>query len=312
MQSFMNSVSAVVVVMLLMLVGYFMGRLGWMKAEHKPFLTRLIIYVGMPCMCLNNIQENFTREMLSGALALVFAPALGMAMLLLLSGWLARRLGLPRGQAGPFIAMCGFSNSIFIGCPMCLELFGQEAIPYVMCVYLANSIMFQIVGVGIISRSGDGDGKLFSLSGVKKVVTNPPFIAIMVATALLLLDVRLPHVIMSATGYLGNIVSPLALIYTGFIVYEIGFKGLRPDRGQLPMLGFRFLLSPLLGVMLCGILGISGLGRSVCLIEMAMPVMTQVVVMSGVFGADEKYAAKGNVLSILCSFAVIPILMMLV
>ena len=42
---FLNAVSAVVVLLMLMAVGYFMGTKGWMKAEEKKFLSKYIINI---------------------------------------------------------------------------------------------------------------------------------------------------------------------------------------------------------------------------------------------------------------------------
>ena len=43
MEGFFNALSASLVLLLLMSVGYFMGRLGWMTAAEKKFLGKYII-----------------------------------------------------------------------------------------------------------------------------------------------------------------------------------------------------------------------------------------------------------------------------
>ena len=90
-----------------------------------------------------------------------------------------------------------------------------------------------------------------------------------------------------------------------------GLKNLRLDRVQGVMMFFRFLLSPALCALLCMVFGVSGLGRSVFMVESAMPVVTQTVVASAEYGADEQLAAQGAALSTLACFVVIPVLMLL-
>ena len=60
----------------------------------------------------------------------------------------------------------------------------------------------------------------------------------------------------------------------------------------------------------CHLFGMSGLPLSVFVVESALPVVTQVTVLAGAYGADEKYAATGACLSTLASFITIPILML--
>ena len=84
------------------------------------------------------------------------------------------------------------------------------------------------------------------------------------------------------------------------------------ERGMAPMLLFRFIISPAICLALCPLFGIAGLARGVYLVQAALPTMTQSVVLAGLLGADEDYAAQGAALSALLCFAVIPLVMLLI
>ena len=56
----------------------------------------------------------------------------------------------------------------------------------------------------------------------------------------------------------------------------------------------------------------TGLARDVFLVESALPVVTQVTVLAGAYGADEKYAATGACLSIFGCCISLPVLMLLI
>ncbi len=308
--TFLNSVSAVLVVMLIMATGYFMGYKGWIKPEHKPMMYKLIIWVAMPFMCINSIQTNFTREMFRGAGALIAVPLLNIGLLTVLAALLARLLKLPKKQTGVFITMCSLSNSVFIGYPMCLELFGETCIPFVMWYYVMNTMFFQTVGVWLIRRSAVEDSG-FSLAGLKVVLKNPPFIGIVIGFLLLALDIQLPRFVMSYTKYMSNMVSPLGLIYSGFVMYETGLGKVKLERGLPATMIMRFIASPLLCMALCMAFGLTGIAHDTYVVEVTMPTMTQVTVQASGLGADEQYAAKGATISTILAFAVIPVLMMI-
>ena len=100
--------------------------------------------------------------------------------------------------------------------------------------------------------------------------------------------------------------APLGLLYTGLVIYEHGLSNLRPQRGIPMMLLLRFVAAPGLCLAFCSLWGVTGMARGVFAMESALPTMTQSVVMAGLLGADEDYAALGAAISTLLSFAVIP------
>ena len=56
--------------------------------------------------------------------------------------------------------------------------------------------------------------------------------------------------------------------------------------------------------------GVSGLARDVFVVESALPVVSQVPVLAGAYGADEEYAAAGACLSVLVCLVTVPFLML--
>ena len=91
---------------------------------------------------------------------------------------------------------------------------------------------------------------------------------------------------MSYCRYMNNLVTPLALLLTGYIIHDIGLKNVRLDRDLGIAMVFRFLLAPALSVALCRAFGVTGLAHDVLIVETAMPVVTQTVVAAAEYGAD--------------------------
>lgn len=92
----------------------------------------------------------------------------------LLLGFIFAKLLKPEAKRrGGFIAMCAFSNSVFVGLPMNTGLFGDEAVPYVMCFYIVNTTLFWTIGNYLISRSGEGEKRGGILHNLKKLFPHP-------------------------------------------------------------------------------------------------------------------------------------------
>ena len=313
MSGFFNAVSACLVGLLLMAGGYVMGVKGWMTAAEKNFLSRFIINIAVPANCIVGLLNNLDRAELARAGVQLLSVLLGVGITLLLSMGAASLLRLPRARWGVFAAMAGLSNVLFIGIPVCTQLFGEVCVPYVMLYYLGNTTFLQSAGILLVERSGDrgerseGPGRF-----LRDMFTKPPILGVLLAIALLLLDVTPPGPVMRFTGYISSTVSPLALIYGGFIVYEVGLKNLRFLRGLPTMLVIRLAVAPVICWGCCRLFGLDGLVRNVFLVESALPVVSQVTVMAGAYGADEEYAATGACLSIFGCFVTLPILMLVI
>ena len=309
MESFLHAVASVTIILLLTATGYFCAAMGWMSPQAKRFISKFTMSVAIPCMCVYGLTNNLTHELLAGSLGFLLVPLLSTVGAFLLSLLVGRLLKLPRKRLGVFMMMCSVSNAIFIGLPMCTELFGEACTPYVMLYYLVNTSFVQLVGLSLVRWAGDGGG--FDRRMIKKFLTTPAVIGVLVSFVLVFTGIRLPSLVMSYCKYMNNLVTPLALLLTGYIIYEIGLKNLKLDRDLAIMLLFRFLLVPGVSFALCELFGVAGLGRSVLLVETAMPVVTQTVVAAAEYGADEEFAAQGAALSTIACFVVIPVLMLI-
>ena len=185
--------------------------------------------------------------------------------------------------------------------------------PHLMVYYLANTSFLQSAGILLVEGSGvqrERQGGL--LEFLKNMFQKPPILGVILAVTLLVLDLEPPGPVMRFASYISGSVTPMALIYCGFIVYEVGLKNLRLLPGLPAMLAIRLVLAPVICWGSCVLFGVAGLARDVFIVESALPVVSQVTVMAGAYGADEQYAASGACLSILVSFVTIPVLMLLI
>ena len=229
-----------------------------------------------------------------------------------MSALAATLLQLPRSRWGVFGPMAGLSNVLFVGLPLCTQLFGEVCVPYVMVYYLSNTIFTQSLAVVLIERAGSQPGKGGSLAHrMLDMLRKPPIVGMAVSIVLLVLGLRPPELVMRFASQISGSVTPLALIYCGYIVYEVGLKNLRFLQGMPTMLVIRLIISPLICAAFCLLGGVSGLAMRVFIVESALPVVSQITVMAGAYGADEEYAATGACLSMLGCFFTIPVLMLI-
>ena len=304
--SLLNSFRAVGVILILTACGYALSALGWIQPDAKRFLSKYLMRFAVPVMCVYSLRTNLTLALIRSSCTLLLIPTVSSFALYALALVIGRRLRLDAKRNSVFAIMCSVSNAMFIGYSMCMELFGEACVPYVMTYYLINTAFAQLIGVTGIRRAGGQDGSS-PRETVIAFFKTPSILGVL----LILTDWTPPALVMSCARYINNTVTPLALLTAGNIIHEIGLKNLRLDKVLSLTMLFRFLLAPGISLALCAAFGVTGLARSVLVVQSAMPVLTQAVVAASEYGGDERLAAQGVAISTLACFAVIPALMLL-
>ena len=307
MEIFLHAVTSVTIILLLTATGYFCAAKGWMNAQVKAFISKFLMTIAIPCMCIYSFRSNLSRELLGHSVSMLLAGFCSCLLDFALAFLLGRLLRLPRRKLGVFVMMCAVSNCIFIGLAMCTELFGSECTPQVMLYWVVSTAFMQLGGVSFVRWSGESGG----FSGVLHFLRTPTVLGSLTAILIVLLDVPLPGLFMSYGRYMNSMVTPLALLLTGYIIHEIGLRSLHLDRILGIVMVFRFIAAPAICLAFCSFFGVTGLARDVYVVEAAMPVVTQTVVAAAEYGADEQFAAQGAALSTLACFVVTPVLMLL-
>lgn len=307
-EAFLQSLNAVGLILMMIAVGFVAGKLGIMKREHKSFIVKYIVDIAVPAMCISNVFEQFPKVSVQNPVLLFVPPLISMLATLAIALPAAKLFRLSHRRFGAFVVMCAFSNSMFIGLPMCRELFGEIAVPYVIVFYIINTLMFWSVGVALLQRSASEDMKVkFNLLETLRHLATPPLIVLLIAVPLMLLGVRLPHIIMTFCGYMGNTVSPIILLYVGFVISETKWSEIKVDASFVFSMIMRFVIAPVIMLGLCRLFSMPDIARNVFIAEAAMPVMTQCVIVSAAYGGDEKYAASGMTISSLLCLVVMPL-----
>ena len=310
MDIFLRSISGILVILGMILVGFVIGEKGWFDDKSRGLLAKLVTQVALPCYMLYTITQRFTAADLLIMLPALRFPALSMVILLGIATGVARIFAVRQDRRGLFISMFFNSNTIFVGLPINQALFGDASIPYVLIYYMCNTTFFWTLGTYLIQRDGEGEAQ-FDLKTSLKKVFSPPLMGFLLGLVLVMLQIKLPVFLASDLQYLGNLTTPLSMIFIGLSVSHVGVKQLVLGKDQLLILFGRFLVAPLLMATIVYWAHLPSLMKQVFIIQSAMPVMTNAPVVARLYGADSDYAAVMVTETTLATMVVIPILMLL-
>ena len=310
MDIFLRSISGILVIMGMILVGFVIGEKGWFDDKSRDLLAKLVTQVALPCYMLYTITQRFTAADLLKMLPALRFPALSMVILLGIATGVARIFAVRQDHRGLFISMFFNSNTIFVGLPINQALFGDASIPYVLIYYMCNTTFFWTLGTYLIQRDGEGEAQ-FDLKTSLKKVFSPPLMGFILGIVMVMLQIKLPAFLASDLQYLGNLTTPLSMIFIGLSVSNAGLKQLTLKKDQFLILLGRFVVAPLLMATIVYWAPLPSLMKQVFIIQSAMPVMTNAPVVARLYGADSDYAAVMVTETTLATIVVIPILMLL-
>ena len=310
MDIFLKSISGILVILGMILVGFVIGEKGWFDDKSRGLIAKLVTQIALPCYMLYTITQRFTSGDLLKMFPALRFPALSMVILLGIATAVAKIFAVRQTRRGLFISMFFNSNTIFVGLPINQALFGDVSIPYVLIYYMCNTTFFWTLGTYLIQRDGEGEARFDLKMSVKKVLS-PPLIGFILGLVMVMLQIKLPAFLASDLQYLGNLTTPLSMIFIGLSVSHVGVKQLVLGKDQLLILLGRFVVAPLLMATIVYWVPLPSLMKQVFIIQSAMPVMTNAPVVARLYGADSDYAAVMVTETTLATMVVIPILMVL-
>lgn len=316
---FFQSIQSVLSIIIMIALGYILKRQGWFDESFGKSISSLITRVALPASIFVSVLKNLTKESLFQLSGSLIYPVGAVIISYILAYVLVKLLKIRPGRRGIFMNAVVNANTIFIGLPLNIALFGEKALPYFLVYYVTNTVSTWAFGVFLISNDdptkvkGENKAKL----NWKKLLP-PPLLGFIVAIIFLLVGIPVPSFINATLGYVGSIVTPLSLLYIGIVLYDAGLKSIRFDRDTVVALLGRFVLAPAVLIALIAI-GSNAFGASLApllkqtlIVQSATPMLAVLPILANEAHGDVKYATNLVTTSTILFVVVVPILMQLV
>ena len=201
----LNSISSILSIVIMISIGYVLTAKGWFTDESSQLLTKLVITIALPALMISTILTNLDISELEHIGKGIVIPILSMTICAIIAISVAKLMKIRKDRTGLFISMFFNSNTIFVGLPVNLALFGEKSVPYVLLYYIANTTFFWTLGVYFISKGGEqkSNDNIFSKETLKRIMS-PPLLGFIVAITLILLRIHLPIFMMDTCTYMGG------------------------------------------------------------------------------------------------------------
>jgi malate permease and related proteins len=306
---FFSSLQSIFSIIIMITLGYALTRKGWFDEHTAKTFAALVTNIALPAYMVWNLTTTFDRAKLLSLEDGLIIPFASMLACFAIGYTVSKVIRISPLRQGTFTCMFFLSNTMFIGLPVNLALFGDKSLPYVLLYYMANTCLFWTLGVYAISRDTNNPLPNFlSFQTIQKTFS-PPLIGFFVGVLLVLLDIKVPVFITDTCRYLGNLTTPLSMLFIGISLSEIALNEIKIGRDMIALVLGRFVVAPLLVFLIAIILPIPVLMKEVFIIQSAMPVVTQVTIISKAYNADYQYAAVMTAITTVVAMTTIPMYM---
>lgn len=307
----LNSLQSILSILFMIFVGYVLAYKKWFNDSTSELFSKLVINISLPTLMVSTLMNSFTKDKLSQSGIGIIVPFISIIVSYFVSLIFTKLIKISPSRKGTFQCMFFLSNTIFIGLPVNLALFGEQSVPYVLYYYISNTTIFWTLGVYLIKRdAGIKDKSIFTKETLKNIFT-PPLIGFLSAVVLIMLQIKLPVFIMDSFKYLGDLTTPLSMLFIGTVIYSLDFKKIKFTKEMFFVLFGRFIISPLITFGFSHLFGIPYIMRSVFVIQSGLPVMATTAIITKAYNADHEYATLMIAITTLASLVFIPIYMVI-
>ena len=307
---FLTSLESIIPIIALIVLGYFLQVRGWFHNDFGNDLSKLIMNVAMPVSIFVSVLKYLTLEKLislSGGLIYTFvAFALGYIVAFLS----VKAFKVAPGRRGTVINTFVNANTIFIGLPLNIALFGDDALAYFLIYYITNTISTWTLGVFLMtSDSKSGKKKQESHFDWKKLLP-APLLGFIVSVVFLVINIPLPSFVSSTLGYVGGLTTPLSLVYIGIVLAKAGIKTIRFDKDSIVALVGRFIVAPVLMFAVLKLMapGMVAAEYQTFMIQSATPALAVLPILANQGDGDVEFSTNIVTLSTVLFVIVIPII----
>lgn len=291
---------------IIMIIGYIMYKAKVIDDAATVRYTKLVLNISLPAQIITSFIEN-QGIVSNGEVIRVFGISLfSYLVYFILAEIFVLAVRVKKEERGTYLFMSLFSNVGFMGYPVITTIFGNGAMIYAVIFNVVFNILVYSIGILLIS-SGKGEFRFNP-----RYLINMSFVSSVISIILFFAKIKLPEILMTSLGYLGNLTTPVAMLILGATIASMPVKELF-DQGRIYLFTvFRLAVIPLVMFGVFRLLPMaSPMIIGVMIIMAGMPVATNTTMLAIEYGGDTKLAAKGIFFSTILSVVTIPLLAML-
>lgn len=286
---------------LLLVLGFVLFKCHIFDEYTNKKISALIVNVASPMLIISSIAgvEGSNKSIV---FLMIGAGILMYIGFIILGKIINRIFPFPKKDWPVYECMVVFANTGFMGYPVLLDVFGQEAVFYASLIHMAFNFFVYTYAIMCLTKGDDSKFKL----NFKQLLT-PGIILIFVGIFIYLFDIQLPSVLMDTINSVGSLTAPLSMMMIGSSLAVYPIKDSFTDWRSYVFAFVRLMIVPFVTMIMCRLLHIDAYYANITIITNAMPVGSMVLMLATQYNANVKIVTRNIIVSTLLSVITIPI-----
>lgn len=286
---------------LLLVLGFVLFKCHIFDEYTNKKISALIVNVASPMLIISSIAgvEGSNKSIV---FLMIGAGILMYIGFIILGKIINRIFPFPKKDWPVYECMVVFANTGFMGYPVLLDVFGQEAVFYASLIHMAFNFFVYTYAIVCLTKGDDSEFKL----NFKQLLT-PGIILIFVGIFIYLFDIQLPSVLMDTINSVGSLTAPLSMMMIGSSLAVYPIKDSFTDWRSYVFAFVRLMIVPFVTMIMCRLLHIDAYYANITIITNAMPVGSMVLMLATQYNANVKIVTRNIIVSTLLSVITIPI-----
>ena len=286
---------------LLLVLGFVLFKCHIFDEYTNKKISALIVNVASPMLIISSIAgvEGSNKSIV---FLMIGAGILMYIGFIILGKIINRLFPFPKKDWPVYECMVVFANTGFMGYPVLLDVFGQEAVFYASLIHMAFNFFVYTYAIMCLTKGDDSEFKL----NFKQLLT-PGIILIFVGIFIYLFDIQLPSVLMDTINSVGSLTAPLSMMMIGSSLAVYPIKDSFTEWRSYVFAFVRLMIVPFVTMIMCRLLHIDAYYANITIITNAMPVGSMVLMLATQYNANVKIVTRNIVVSTLLSVITIPI-----
>jgi predicted permease len=287
----MNLLNIILPTFIVILIGFLFGRA---RRVDMSAVVDIALYIGLPALVFTSMLKK--QIVLEDAMK-VWASALIIMIGCGVVAWIIFRL-LKKEHSGLYIPI-SIMNTVNIPFPIIYLAFGTEGLFAATLFYIPNALLVFTLGVYIASNKHWKES-------VKEIFKVPLIYAAILGVLCNLLRIEVPDIIVSPLNFIGLMALPLILITLGYSLSTIKIASF-PTTLLASFL--RMGVGIVLGIFMVHLFDLSGILRSVVILNSAMPAAVLSSVLATKYDNEADLVSSVVFVTTVISLITIPLLL---
>lgn len=214
----MSIITIVMPLILVALLGFVCAKSQWLNRAQIDALSKFTFYLSIPAFLFYQMaQANFSDQISPELFAAFYLPVLCCYCLAWLSHYflIARKKTSSMAGSAVFSLGSSYSNTVIIGLPILLTLFGEKVLGIIFLIITFHSALLFTLTSAISSFSVKGRNSFNGKEIIKQNLKNPLVVSISTGLVVNLIGIELPTILADSLQLMGKPAITLALFILG-------------------------------------------------------------------------------------------------